>query len=86
MCTKQIYTLYCIMVVCIVVFLQVMHEFPVVYGWSGETTSRSDYIHHNVVALEQGRLEAMRTNKVRGLPALWGGRGAACCSRVHISC
>ena len=45
--------------------MQVMHEFPVVYGWSGETTSRSDYVRHNVAALEQGRLEAMRSNKVR---------------------
>ena len=46
-------------------FLQVMHEFPVVYGWNGETTSRSDYVHHNLEVLEKGRLEAMRTNKVR---------------------
>ena len=46
-------------------FLQVIHEFPVVYGCDGETTARSDYVRHNVVALEQGRLEAMRTNKVR---------------------
>ena len=36
-----------------------------VYGWNGETTSRKDYVRHNVAALEQGRLEAMRTNKVR---------------------
>ena len=46
-------------------FLQVMHEFPVVYGWNGETTSRSDYVRHNIKALEKGRLEAMKTNKVR---------------------
>ena len=46
-------------------FIQVMHEFPVVYGYDGETTARSDYVRHNVAALERGRLEAMRTNKVR---------------------
>ena len=36
-----------------------------VYGCDGETTARSDYVRHNVAALEQGRLEAMRANKVR---------------------
>ena len=36
-----------------------------VYGCDGETTARRDYIRHNVAALERGRLEAMRTNKVR---------------------
>lgn len=49
----------------IVVFVQVMHEFPVVRGCSGDTTSRSDYVQHNVAAMERGRLQEMMTNKVK---------------------
>ena len=41
-----------------------MHEFPVVYGCSGHTTSRRDYVQHNLAALERGRLQAMKKNKV----------------------
>jgi hypothetical protein len=47
----------------------------VVYGCDGETTSRSDYIRHNVSALERGRLEAMRTNKVRQIIYMYVARG-----------
>ena len=42
---------------------QVMHEFPVV-RCSGITTSRKDYVQHNVAAMEKGRLAAMRLNQV----------------------
>ena len=52
-----------------------------VYGWNGETTARSDYVRHNVAALERGRLEPMRTNKVRETEHLY--IGDPWCSILH---
>ena len=42
-----------------------MHEFPVVVpDFVGATTSRKDYVSHDVIALAKEKVQAMNTNKV----------------------
>lgn len=40
-----------------------MHEFPVVA--SGVTTSRRDFVKHDILTKEKQRLTSLRANKVR---------------------
>jgi len=42
--------------------LQVMHEFPVV--GTGATTSRNDFVRHDILKRENQRLSSLQTNKV----------------------
>ena len=48
-----------------VYYVQVMHEFPVVSSDPGTaTTSRRDYVSHDVTAMAKQRMDALNTNRV----------------------
>ena len=46
-------------------YIQVMHEFPVVSSDDSlATTSRKDFVRHDVTALAKQRMDALNTNRV----------------------
>ena len=47
----------------VVSVLQVMHEFPVIPS-DMATTSRKDFVHHDVMAMAKQRRDALNTNRV----------------------
>ena len=67
--------------------MQVMHEFPVVSSDAATaTTSRKDFVRHDVMAMARQRMDALNTNRV-SLPYPWLVKlGQGSCSHLCNVC